>query len=76
MLPSGGWNGNVRVYVGRKRTGKDSSLGVTAHKLNVAKECIESGLYETLQYPLSYLSSEKELELVKIARNVIWGILQ
>ena len=31
----------------------------------VAQEIIESGLYETLQYPFSYLSSEKEIALVR-----------
>ena len=45
---------------------------MTAHKLEVAFECVESGLYETLQYPLSYLASDRELELVALCeqRNV------
>ena len=28
--------------------------GITNHRLSVAKEAIESGLYETLQFPFSY----------------------
>ena len=35
-----------------KEQGKIAHIGVTAHKLQVAFECVESGLYETLQYPL------------------------
>ena len=55
-----------------KEQGKIAHIGVTAHKLEVAFECVESGLYETLQYPLSYLASDRELELVALCeqRNV------
>lgn len=38
-------------------------------------ECIESELYETLQYPLSYISSEKELELVKLCKEHNMGFI-
>lgn len=58
-----------------KEQGKIRHIGVTAHKMDVAKECIESGLYETLQYPLSYLSSEKELELVELCRERNMGFI-
>lgn len=30
----------------------------------MAHEAIDSGLYETLQFPFSYISGEQELELV------------
>jgi predicted aldo/keto reductase-like oxidoreductase len=45
--------------------GKIRHIGITAHKLGVAQDIVKSGLYETLQYPFSYLSSEQEIELVK-----------
>mgnify|MGYP004716228309 FL=1 len=48
-----------------KKEGKIRHIGITAHKLYIAEEAVESGLYETLQYPFSYLSSEKEIALVK-----------
>ena len=35
------------------------------HKLEVAKEVIRSGLYETLQYPYSYLSMDKETAMMQ-----------
>ena len=47
-----------------KRQGKILHLGVTAHKIDVAEEAIDSGLYETLQFPFSYLSSPREVALV------------
>lgn len=46
-----------------KQQGKIRHIGITTHKLGVAEEIAESGLYETLQYPLSYLSSEREERL-------------
>ena len=41
-------------------------IGSTNHRLSVAKEAIESGLYETLQFPFSYISGEQELELAQL----------
>ncbi len=46
-----------------KRQGMIRHIGITAHKIGVAEEIIESGLYETLQFPFSYLSGERELAL-------------
>lgn len=48
-----------------KRQGIIKHIGITAHKIGIAEDAIESGLYETLQFPLSYLSGEREIALVK-----------
>ena len=45
--------------------GKIRHIGITNHRLGVAREAIASGLYETLQFPFSYLATEKELALVE-----------
>lgn len=58
-----------------KEQGKIRHIGVTAHKLQVALECVESGLYETMQFPFSYLSSEKELGLVEACRKQNMGFI-
>ncbi|MDO5567198.1 MAG: aldo/keto reductase, partial [Planctomycetia bacterium] len=47
-----------------KKQGKIRHIGLTAHLLGVARDCVESGLYETLQYPQSYLSSDDEIAMV------------
>ena len=52
-----------------KRQGKIRHIGLTSHLLALARECVESGLYETLQFPLSYLSSDRDLELVAACRG-------
>lgn len=43
-----------------KREGRVLHIGITAHKIGVAEEAVASGLYETLQFPLSYLASPRE----------------
>lgn len=58
-----------------KRQGKIRHIGITAHKLGIAEECVESGLYETLQFPLSYLSSDKELSLVQRCKEKNVGFI-
>jgi len=58
-----------------KRQGKIRFIGITNHRLSVAHEAIESGLYDTLQFPFSYLSTEKELELVNKAREAGMGFI-
>ena len=48
-----------------KKQGKIRHIGITNHRLSVAHEAIDCGVYETLQFPFCYLSTEKELELVE-----------
>ncbi|MCR4791779.1 MAG: aldo/keto reductase [Lachnospiraceae bacterium] len=48
-----------------KKQGKIRHIGITAHKIKVAEEIAVSGLYETLQFPFSYLASEREEALVR-----------
>lgn len=52
-----------------KRQGKIRFIGLTNHGWKVAKEAIESGLYDTLQFPFSYLASDAEEELVRLCQE-------
>ena len=45
--------------------GKIRFIGITNHRLAVAKEAVASGLYDTLQFPFNYLSSDAEIALVE-----------
>ncbi len=58
-----------------KRQGLIKHIGITAHKIGVAEDAIESGLYETLQFPFSYLSSERELALAEKCRAANMGFI-
>ncbi|MFR5355048.1 MAG: hypothetical protein ACLTI1_02375, partial [Clostridia bacterium] len=44
-------------------------------RLNVAHEAIESGLYETLQFPFCYLATDKDLELVQDCKKAGMGFI-
>ena len=52
-----------------KRLGKIRFIGITNHRLAVAEEAVRSGLYDTLQFPFSYLASEKEEALVRLCEE-------
>lgn len=71
----GDGTGMYECMLEAKRQGIIRHIGVTAHKLGVAEECVESGLYETLQYPFSYLSSERECRLVERCREKNIGFI-
>ena len=43
-------------------------ISITNHRLAVAQEAIDSGLYASLQFPFSYLAGEQELALVEGCR--------
>ena len=52
-----------------KKQGKILHISATAHKIGVAEEIVSSGLYDTLQFPFSYLSGDKEIALVSHCRE-------
>lgn len=58
-----------------KNQGKVRHIGITNHRLSVAREAIESGLYETLQFPFCYLTGEQELSLVKQCEEAGMGFI-
>lgn len=71
----GDGSGMYECMLEAKAQGKIRHIGITAHKIQVAFDAVESGLYETIQFPLSYLSSDKELELVKKSREKNMGYI-
>lgn len=58
-----------------KKQGKVRHIGITNHRLSVAREAVESGLYETLQFPFCYLTGEKELALVEKCKDADMGFI-
>ena len=68
----GDGSGMYECMLEAKAQGKIRHIGGTAHKIGIAKELVGSGLYETVQYPISYLADEQELELIRMCeeRNV------
>ena len=71
----GDGTGLYEAMLEAKKEGKIRHIGITNHRLGVAKEAIESGLYETLQFPFSYISGEKEMELLSMCRERGMGFI-
>ncbi|MCL2006610.1 MAG: aldo/keto reductase [Treponema sp.] len=58
-----------------KEQGKIRFISITAHKLDVAIEEVKSGLYDTMQFPLSPLSSDADLTLVQLCKDHDVGVI-
>jgi aryl-alcohol dehydrogenase-like predicted oxidoreductase len=50
-------------------------IGLTNHRLDVASAGVRSGWFDTVQFPLSYISTEKELALVELCREHDIGLI-
>lgn len=71
----GGEDGLYDAALEAKAQGKIRHIAITNHRLAVAHEAIDSGLYELLQFPYSYLSGPQERELVDKCRTKGMGFV-
>ncbi|MCF0262767.1 MAG: aldo/keto reductase, partial [Sphaerochaetaceae bacterium] len=71
----GDGTGLYEAMLEAKAQGKIRHIGITNHRIHLAKQAIESGLYETLQYPFSYLSGDQELELIELCKKNNMGFI-
>lgn len=55
--------------------GKTRFIGITCHRLDNALAAARSGLYDTVQFPLSSLSSDADLELPAVCREHDIGLI-
>lgn len=58
-----------------KKQGKIRHIGITNHRIAVAEEAIASGLYETLQFPFSYLAADADLKIVEKCKAAGMGFI-
>jgi predicted aldo/keto reductase-like oxidoreductase len=71
----GDGTGMYEAMVEAKKQGKIRHIGITAHLIGVAEEIVESGLYETLQFPFSYLSTDRDIKLVEACEKADMGFI-
>lgn len=71
----GDGTGLYECMVEAKKQGKIRFIGITNHRLPIAREAVESGLYDTLQFPFSYLASEEDKALVQLCRDKQVGFI-
>ncbi|HNW85859.1 MAG TPA: aldo/keto reductase [Candidatus Limiplasma sp.] len=68
-------DGLYDAMLSARAQGKIRHIGITNHRLSVAIEAIQSGLYETLQFPFSYLATQKEIGIVHACERANMGFL-
>lgn len=73
-LPGDG-TGLFEAMLEARQQGKIRFIGITNHRLSTAHEAVESGRYDTLQFPFCYLATDADLALVEAARRNNLGFL-
>ena len=66
------------IYAGAleaRNRGWIGHIGVTTHRVQVAEDCIASGWFETVQFPFSYISAERDLALASKAKEANIGYI-
>ncbi|MDC7242058.1 MAG: aldo/keto reductase [Spirochaetales bacterium] len=58
-----------------REEGKTRAIGITCHSLSNALEAARSGLYDTVQFPLSAISSDADYELIDLCRQNNVGLI-
>jgi len=71
----GDGTGMYECMLEAKREGKIRHIGGTAHKIGIARELAESGLYETVQYPISYLADDQEIDFIRLCQKNNVGVI-
>lgn len=65
----GGEDGLYDALLQARAEGKIRFIGISQHSIERAFQAVESGLYDTLQYPFNHLATAQEVELVKLCRK-------
>jgi len=71
----GGAGGLYEAALEAKKQGKIRFIGITNHRIEIAKQAVASGLFDTLQYPFSLLSGPLEFELAEMCRESDTGFI-
>lgn len=71
----GDGTGMYEAMAEAKEKGLVRHIGITAHKIGIAEDIVTSGLYETLQFPFSYLASDRDIALVEKCKAAGMGFI-
>ena len=58
-----------------KKKGYIRHIGFTSHRVDVAEQAIDCGMFETCQFPFSYISSDRDLALAERCRENNMGYI-
>ena len=65
----GGEDGLYDAAVKAREMGKIRFIGITQHSIERAEIAVNSGLYDTIQYPFNHLATERVVALVKLCKE-------
>lgn len=68
-------NSSYGALLEAKKKGMIRFIGLTNHRLEIALAAARSGLYDTIQFPLSSLSSEEDLQIIAICQQYNLGLI-
>ena len=71
----GGEDGLYDALAQAKKEGKIRFFGVTNHSRQLAVEAVNSGLYDSLQFPFSYLADTSDIALMKLCAEKEIGFI-
>lgn len=62
-------DGPLAVVQEAKKAGLVKHIGITSHQIDVAKEAVKSGHFETIMFPFNFITCEPAEELLSLARE-------
>ena len=71
----GDGSGLYEAMLEARAQGKIRFIGITNHRVHILTEAVESGLYDTVQYPFCYLATERDVELVRLCAEKNVGFI-
>lgn len=75
MPQPGDQNGLYEAMIKAKKQGLIRYIGITNHRLQLALEAINSSLYDTIQFPFSYLATAEEINMVHLCEKENIGFI-
>lgn len=67
--------GPIPVVQEAMRAGKVKHMGITSHQIDVAKEAVKSGRFETVMYPFNFIAHEPGEELAALTAQYNVGFI-
>lgn len=68
-------HGPMAVVEEARRRGQVKHIGITSHQIDVAKDAVKSGRFETIMFPFNFIACEAADELIPLAREYDVGFI-
>lgn len=61
--------GPMRVIKKAQKDQRVKHIGITSHQIDVAKEAVKSGYFETIMFPFNFIACEADNEIISLAKH-------